>query len=240
MGARGETSLRRMKTRGIATTSVATAGRPYPLPAIARVLLVGDVRLFRELLEKAFAVEDGVEVVGSASCDVAAMAMGMFEPDVVVVDTASLTIPEGMHALATALPGAKIVGLGVPDDEEVVVALLEAGASGYVTAEQPLRDLVGAVEAASNGELPCPPKVSAALARRIAALAGDDKREPENGALTPRQREIASLIAEGLSNKQIARRLLIEQATVKNHVHSVLVKLGANRRDQVAQRLAAE
>jgi DNA-binding NarL/FixJ family response regulator len=80
--------------------------------------------------------------------------------------------------------------------------------------------------------------LSAALARRIAALAADEKRGSWNGALTPRQREIASLVADGLSNKQIARRLLIEQATVKNHVHSILVKLGVSRRDQVAKRLA--
>jgi DNA-binding NarL/FixJ family response regulator len=222
----------------LGATPVSLGERPDPLPATARVLLVGDVRLFRELLENAVADEDGLEVVGSASCDVAAMAAGMSEPDIVVADAASLRIPEGMHALATALPDAKIIAIGVPDDEDSVVALLEAGASGYVTAEQPFTDLVIAVEAASNGELPCPPEMSAALARRIAALAADRKREPGNAGLTPRQREIASLMADGLSNKQIARRLLIEQATVKNHVHTILVKLGLSRRDQVG-RLAA-
>lgn len=235
---RGETSLRRMTTTGLEATPVSPGERPHPLPATARVLLVGDVRLFRELLANAVAEQDGLEVVGSASCDVAAMAAGMSEPDVVVADMASLTIPEGMHALATALPDAKIVAVGVPDDEDSVVALLEAGVSGYVTAEQPFTDLVIAVEAAWNGELACPPRVSAALARRIATLAADKKRESGNGGLTPRQREIALLIADGLSNKQIARRLLIEQATVKNHVHSVLVKLGVSRRDQVGPRLA--
>jgi DNA-binding NarL/FixJ family response regulator len=165
------------------------------------------------------------------------MAVGMFEPDVVVVDTTSLTLPNDMRALATALPDAKIVGLGVPDDEDSVVALLEGGASGYVTAEQPLADLVTAVEAAAAGELSCPPLISAALARRIAALAARTTPDPATGPLTPRQREIAALIVEGLSNKQIARRLLIEQATVKNHVHTILVKLGVTRRDQVARRL---
>ena len=125
----------------------------------------------------------------------------------------------------------------LPDDEDPIVALLEAGASGYVTAEQPFTDLVAAVEAAANGELPCPPRLSAALARRIAALAAEKRHELGNGTLTRRQREIATLIADGLSNKQIARRLLIEQATVKNHVHTILVKLGVSRRDQVGRRL---
>jgi DNA-binding NarL/FixJ family response regulator len=200
---------------------------------------VTDVRLFRELLQDAVSDEAGLEVVGSASYDVAAMAAGMVEPDVVVVDTTSLTVPNDMRALTTALPEATIVGFGVPDDEDSVVALLEAGASGYVTTEQPLGDLVTAVEAAAVGELSCPPVISAALARRIAALAKRTKPDPASGPLTPRQREIAGLIVEGLSNKQIARRLLIEQATVKNHVHTILVKLGVTRRDQVARRLAA-
>lgn len=202
------------------------------------MLLVGDVRLFLELLEQALPEQAGVEVVGIASYDVAALAAGMSDPDVVVVDTASLTSTGGMQVLATALPGAKIVGVGVPDDDDLIVGLLEAGASGYVTAEQQFTDLVSAVEAAANGELPCPPRLSAALARRMATLAAEKKRENGNGTLTPRQHEIASLIADGLSNKQIARRLLIEQATVKNHVHTILVKLGVSRRDQVGPRLS--
>lgn len=202
------------------------------------MLLVGDVRLFLELLEQALPEQAGVEVVGIASYDVAALAAGMSDPDVVVVDTASLTSTGGMQVLATALPGARIVGVGVPDDDDLIVGLLEAGASGYVTAEQQFTDLVSAVEAAANGELPCPPRLSAALARRMATLAAEKKRENGNGTLTPRQHEIASLIADGLSNKQIARRLLIEQATVKNHVHTILVKLGVSRRDQVGPRLS--
>lgn len=201
------------------------------------MLLVGDVRLFRELLEGAVADEEGLKVVGSASGDVAAMAARMFEPDIVVADSASLSIPDGIQALASALPDAKIVVIGVSDDDDSVVALLEAGATGYVTAEQPFTDLVAAVQAASNGELACPPRLSAALARRVATLAADSRPESGNGPLTPRQREIAALIAAGLSNKQIARRLLIEQATVKNHVHTILVKLGVSGRDQVGARL---
>ena len=235
---RQEPSLRQTTTTEPGgSTAPTTAGVGRGVEGTVRVLLVTDVRVYRELLKDAVSDEAGLEVVGSASCDVAGMAMGVFEPDVVVVDTGSLALPHGMRALASALPGAKIVGLGVPDDEESVVSLLEAGASGYVTAEQPLADLVAAVEAAAAGELSCPPVISAALARRMATLAARNGHEPADAALTPRQREIAALIVEGMSNKQIARRLLIEQATVKNHVHTILVKLGVTRRDQVARRL---
>jgi DNA-binding NarL/FixJ family response regulator len=200
---------------------------------------VADVRLYRELVAAALANEGMIELAGSAPCEVAAMAVGMFEPGVVLVDTASVSVPDGLRALAAALPDAKIVAVGVPDDDDSIVGLLEAGASGYLTAEQPLADLVTAIAAAAQGELQCPPRLSAALAKRMAMLAAGGTRATNGDALTPRQREIAALIADGLSNKQIARRLSIEHATVKNHVHSILVKLGVGRRDQVATRLQA-
>jgi two-component system, NarL family, nitrate/nitrite response regulator NarL len=201
-----------------------------------RVLLVTGVRLHRELLVDALAENDGLELVGSAPGDVRA-ATAFFEPAVVVVHTASVTATDELHALAAALPDAKIVALGVPTDDDAIVRILEAGAAGFVTAEQSLPDLVAAVEAAAAGELECPPHLAAALVRRVTALAAGGAREANGNGLTPRQRQIAALVADGLSNKQIARSLSIERATVKNHVHTILVKLGITRRDQVAARL---
>lgn len=202
-------------------------------PAPVRVFVVADVRVYRELLADALAREDGFEVDGSAPGDIAGMAIGMAEPGVVLVDTASVPGPAGVRALAAAAPRAKIVAVGIPDDEAAVLALAEAGVAGYVTVEQPLDELVAAVEAAANDELQCSPRVAAALAKRVAALAGGPRGNGDQ-RLTRREREIAALIAEGLLNKQIARRLSIEQATVKNHVHNILAKLGASRRDEVA------
>jgi two-component system, NarL family, nitrate/nitrite response regulator NarL len=218
----GETSLRRSSGGGRRER--------------VRVLLVTDVRLHRELLADALAEHDGLELAGSAPGDVGAT-VAMFEPSVVVVNTATLAPADELHSLAVALPEAKIVVLGVPTDDDAIVRILEAGAVGFVTAEQSLPDLVAAVEAAAAGELECPPHLAAALVRRVTALAAGGAREANGNGLTPRQRQIASLIAEGLSNKQIARSLSIERATVKNHVHAILIKLGITRRDQVAARL---
>jgi len=194
------------------------------------------VRLRRELLADALAEHDGLELAASAPGDVAATA-AMFEPSVVVVNAAIVAPADELHSLALALPAAKIVALGVPTDDDAIVRVLEAGAAGFVTAEQSLPDLVAAVEAAAAGELECPPHLAAALVRRVTALAAGAAREANGNRLTPRQRQIASLIADGLSNKQIARSLCIERATVKNHVHAILFKLGITRRDQVAARL---
>ena len=201
-----------------------------------RVLLVTDVRLHRELLADALAERGGLELAASASADVAATA-AFFDPAVVVVNTAPVAATDELHALAVALPDAKIVALGVPTDDDAIVRILEAGAEGFVTAEQSLPDLVAAVEAAAAGELKCPPHLAAALVRRVTALAAGGARKANGNGLTPRQRQIAALVADGLSNKQIARSLSIERATVKNHVHTILIKLGITRRDQVAARL---
>lgn len=236
----GESSLRR-KSGGLRISPVPDeANGAVPAGEPVRVLLVTDVRLHRELLADALAEHDGIELAGSAPSDVAATAAAMFEPSVVVVNTHSASTADELQAFAMALPDAKIVAVGIPSEDDAIVRILEAGAAGDVTAEQSLPDLIAAVEAAAAGELQCPPRLAAALARRVTTLSASGARD-SNGAngngLTPRQREIATLIAEGLSNKQIARSLSIEHATVKNHVHTILSKLGVSRRDQVAGRL---
>jgi two-component system nitrate/nitrite response regulator NarL len=220
-----------------ASNEVALSGDGSPAPV--RVFVVADVRVYRELLADALAGEDGFEVDGSAPGDIAGMAVGMAEPGIVLVDTASVSSPAGVRALAAAAPTAKIVAVGIPDDEAAVLALAEAGVAGYVTIEQPFEELVAAVEAAANDELQCSPRVAAALAKRVAALARGSRGHGEQ-RLTRREREIAALIADGLLNKQIARSLSIEQATVKNHVHNILAKLGASRRDEVAALLRSQ
>jgi two-component system nitrate/nitrite response regulator NarL len=201
--------------------------------ALVRVFLVCDVRVHRDLLSAALADGHGIELAGSAHGDVACLAVGMSEADVVLVDGGSVGGPATVRALAAAAPEAKIVVTGVPEDEGGVVRLVEAGIAGYATADQPLTDVAAAVVSAADGELPCSPRVSAALAQRVAALSAAQRHVNGRTTLTAREREIAELIGDGLSNKQIARRLSIELATVKNHVHNILRKLGVTRRDQI-------
>ena len=205
-----------------------------------RVFLVADVCVYRELLVDALATDESLEVVGSTPGDIASMAIGLAEPAVVLLDTSSGSAPARVQALSAAVPAAKIVALGIHDDEDTLLELVEAGVAGYVTAEQPLEELVETVASAANGELRCSPRVSAVLARRVAVLRAELPRDRGERRLTPRQLEIATLISEGLSNKQIARRLSIEQATVKNHVHNILSKLGVSHRDDVTTFVRAQ
>jgi DNA-binding NarL/FixJ family response regulator len=131
-------------------------------------------------------------------------------------------------------PQTRIVALGVREVEQDVLPCAEAGMAGYVPRDGSLADLVAAIESAAHGELRCSPKIAASLFRRVARLSGETRRP--TASLTRREEEIARLIDQGLSNKQIARRLQIEVSTVKNHVHSVLKKLHATRRTLVATR----
>jgi two-component system nitrate/nitrite response regulator NarL len=222
--------LMTIEAYGEAGTAARLAGTRETL---VRVFLVADVRLHRDLLAAALAEEDGIEVAGSAHGDVACLAVGMSNADVVLVDGGSLAGPATVRALVAASPTAKVIVTGLPEDESGVVDLVEAGIAGYATADQALGDVVAAVAAAADGELQCSPRVSAALAERLTALAAARRHRDGGASLTPREREIAALIGDGLSNKQIARRLSIELATVKNHVHNILRKLGVSRRDQI-------
>ena len=198
------------------------------------VFVVADVCVYRESLAAALADDERIDVTGSTPGDIASMAIAMAEPAIVLVDGSSELASARVRALAAAAPAAKIVAVGIPDDEAAQLEFVEAGVAGYVTVEQPLIELMEAVEAAANGELRCSPRVSAALAERVAALRAVGPRANGDQKLTRRQREIAALISEGLSNKQIARRLSIQQATVKNHVHNIFAKLGLSHRDEVA------
>jgi DNA-binding NarL/FixJ family response regulator len=127
------------------------------------------------------------------------------------------------------VPGVPIVALGVPDVEGDVLACAEAGIAGYVTREASLEELVAVVRSAVQGELRCSPRIAAGLLRRLSALSEHGPSAPRV-RLTARQREIVRLIGQDLSNKEIAHRLGIEVATVKNHVHNLLEKLNVHRR----------
>jgi two-component system, NarL family, nitrate/nitrite response regulator NarL len=199
-----------------------------------RVLLVADVHVHRELLSDALGSDGCIEVAGSSPSSIASLAIRMTEPTVILVDVSTHSDPAWMLALAAVANGAKIVAFGAPEDESTLLELIQEGVAGYVTAEQPLADVVEAVEAAAKGELRCSPRVSAALAERLAALRVGAPALTGEQRLTRREREIAGLIVDGLSNKQIAGRLSIERATVKNHVHNILAKLGVGHRNEVA------
>jgi two-component system nitrate/nitrite response regulator NarL len=141
------------------------------------------------------------------------------EPDVVLLDTAIGDGPAAVREAAACMPRARIVALGVSETTEELIPLAEAGIAGFVTRGATHYEVADAVWGAAHDELDCSPQVASSLLRHVRLLA--DRR--------PRD--------EGLSNKQIAARLCIELATVKNHVHNILEKLHVSRRGEAVARL---
>lgn len=201
-----------------------------------RVLVVDDSRVVRELLA-AYLRTNHFAAETASMRDAARLLENPSGAAVVLLNVGG---PEGTGRITRlARPARKVnvVAYGVDDSEEAVLACFEAGAAGYVPLDGGLDDLAAAIRAALHDELLCSPRIAAALRRRI-ALSPTERADPQpHPALTPREREIVDLIDQGLSNKEIARRLSLSVLTVKNHVHNVLEKLQVRRRGQAAARL---
>jgi two-component system nitrate/nitrite response regulator NarL len=206
------------------------AAMDLPYPQTSRVFVVSDVRFYREGLAQVLASTDRVVVLGTAAgTDEGLRLAAQLQPDVVLLDTAMADGVWMAHQLADTTPATRIVALAVPEEEEDLIALVEAGVLGYVTREQSLDEVVAAIISVVREEMACSPKTRTLVAKRVRALAAEF-RAPVHARLTTRQLEILDLIAEGLSNKEIAHELSIEPATVKNHVHGILEKLEVHTR----------
>jgi two-component system nitrate/nitrite response regulator NarL len=203
-----------------------------------RVLIISEVRLYREGLVRLLRREPRLDVVGTA-CDVPEaldVLAGLPEPpEAVLLDVPAPRGLEAMRRLEPSLPAARIVALNVSDaDGAAVIAWAEAGVSGLLARDADVKEVAQAVATTAAGGTVCSPRLAALLLKRVAATAGERRGA---APLTSREREIAELLEEGLSNKEIAARLAIELPTVKNHVHSILTKLKASRRGQAAAML---
>jgi DNA-binding NarL/FixJ family response regulator len=203
---------------------------------VTRVLIVADVGVHREALAESLGGDDSCDVVGVASPEEAVAAVEEVGPEVVLVDMPTPAGPNAVRTLVAATPEIKVVALGVPEVEPDVIAIAEAGASGYVAREGSMDDLVAVVECVARGECLLSPDMAAKLFRRVATLAREPRLEPIQDGLTARELDVLRLIDDGLSNKEIANALSIELPTVKNHVHSILEKFDVRRRTAAAAR----
>jgi two-component system nitrate/nitrite response regulator NarL len=200
-----------------------------------RLLLVADVRLYREGLAAALG-QGRMNVVGMASSRVdASLTAQSVRPDVVIIDVALPDSFDLMRELRADLPTARLIAFAVDDDIAAIVNCAEAGASGYVSVDAGISDLVIAIERAAQGELLCSPRVAAELFRRVGDRSGRrDVAVADGPALTARERQVLALVRQRLSNKEVAVALNISEATVKNHVHHLLDKLQVSSRAQAA------
>ena len=208
--------------------------------AVVRVLVIAGVRLYREGMSFNLANRPGLKVVGSAATRAEALPLiTNLRPAVVVLDMAAERSLDLVRAIKEIDALVKIVAFAVEEHEPEIIACAEAGVDGYVSCEGSMDDLTATIAGVTRGELICSPKVAATLLRRVGALANGVRNPHVTDGLTSRECEVLGLIDEGLSNKEIAVRLRIEVATVKNHVHNLLEKLHVTSRGEAASRLGA-
>jgi two-component system, NarL family, response regulator DevR len=141
--------------------------------------------------------------------------------------------------LQARLPRAKILMMNVSDNDEAIIEATRAGAAGCVLEDVSFEDLMIAIRSLADGSLPASPRVITSLYNYIASHQREDERIP-GAELTPREQQILELIAQGLSNKEIAGQLLLRPQTVKNYVRMVFEKLGVHSRLDVMRLLKAD
>lgn len=226
------------ETPGVASTFRAGESTPQPSAFPPRVFILSDVRLLCDGLSLALARQSSIIVLGVADLATSPTTIAALQPDVLLLDVA---MPGGLDALLPLrllLPAMKVVAIAVAEVEQELVGCAAAGVSGFVPRHGSVDDVVAAVHGALKGELACSPRTAALLFGGLAALASRrNGATSDSSVLTRREQEIVALVGDGLSNKEIARRLRIQNPTVKNHIHSILGKLHLRRRGEVAAQL---
>jgi two-component system nitrate/nitrite response regulator NarL len=207
-------------------------------PATIRVMVLADVRLYREGLAHLLAAEPRLTVVAAGPVSAASLLCVRAEHvDVILLEAATACETRLIEELTRLAPETKVVAYGLLDEDRQALECVEAGAAAFVTGEATEEQLVSAIFAVGRGELNCSPRVAGLLVKRVRSLAQGMAPVGKHARLTRREHGIVALIDEGLSNKQIAARLGIELCTVKNHVHHILEKLEVTRRGQAAANL---
>ena len=199
-----------------------------------RILVVDDHPVVREGLVALLEDEPDFQVAGSVGSAEEALTLGAeLRPDVILLD---LELPgmdgvEAIPRLAATTPAARILVLTAYDTDERVLGSVKAGARGYLLKGASGREIAQAIRAVHAGE--------SYLASRVAAKVLTQVRAPRRStSLSARERTVVRLVADGLSSKQIARRLSISERTVKFHISSIMNKLGADNRAQAVAKAA--
>lgn len=198
------------------------------------ILIISHVHVLREALAAALHGTGDNEAFGASSRETVEAVALEFPPSLVVVDVSH---PEGMPLVAAVrayVPHVKVVVLATRERDEDLFAWAEVGISGYLGPDTSARETLAAVRRAEAGEVVCSPRLTALLLSRMAS--GLSIRAARGGVheLTVREREVAGLLADGLSNKLIARQLRIAVSTTKNHIHSILDKWNVCSRGEAA------
>jgi len=200
-----------------------------------RVLIVDDHALFRRGLMLVLESEEGIDVVGEADDGEEALAKAEeLAPDVILMDVRMPRMSgiEATRALAERLPTSRIIMLTVSDEEDDLYEAIKAGATGYLLKEISIEEVADAVRAVVQGQTLISPSMASKLIVEFSNLAkrATDRQQVPVPRLTDRELDVLRLVAQGLTNREIAEQLYIAENTVKNHVRNILEKLHLHSR----------
>jgi two-component system NarL family response regulator len=213
----------------VATTQVSAREEQ----ARIRVLVVDDQELFRRGLTMLLGVEDDIEVVGEAGDGVAATELAASTvPDVILMD---VRMPkrsgiEACVAIKEVAPTARIIMLTVSDEEVDLYDAVKNGASGYLLKDSSIDEVAQAIRVVADGQSLISPSMAIKLLDEFKQMSRTDRQQVPSPRLTDRELEVLKLVAQGLNNREIAKRLFISENTVKNHVRNILEKLQLHSR----------
>ncbi|NUR09813.1 MAG: response regulator transcription factor [Nocardioidaceae bacterium] len=198
-----------------------------------RVAVVDDQELFRRGLTMLLGVEEDIEVVGEAGDGVAATELAASAvPDVILMD---VRMPkrsgiEACVAIKDVAPTARIIMLTVSDEEADLYDAVKNGASGYLLKDSSIDEVAQAIRVVADGQSLISPSMAIKLLDEFKQMSRTDRTQVPSPRLTDRELEVLKLVAQGLNNREIAKRLFISENTVKNHVRNILEKLQLHSR----------
>jgi len=202
---------------------------------MVQVFILAENRLLREALARILNKKSDIRVVGSSAFvpDIVHQ-IRQVAPDVLLSDSAALALSELrlVSEVRTAIPGLKVVMIGMDSDREIFLRGVRDGIVGYILKDASAMEVAACVRSVASGEAVCPPVLCLALFEQVA----HQDQQPTHFfmrhhlGLTRREQQLVHMISRGLTNKEIAAQLHLSEQTVKNHVHRMLRKLGANDR----------
>ena len=205
---------------------------------MTRLVVFSPIRLFGEALVACMEIRKQISkvvychVLNRLSEEVVA-----FEPNVVLFDINGENAMQEAQTLNAAIPEISLLAIAISETPEQVIACADAGFSGYVPHRASIEELCKIVEMAKKGECICHPRIAGYLLRELGHRRQLNSYSAIRDPLTRRECEVLRLLGRGHSNKEIARELCLSVATVKNHVHSVLIKLNVGCRTEAVSRL---
>jgi two-component system response regulator NreC len=203
-----------------------------------KLLLVDDHEVVRTGLRMLLENQPNIVIVGEASTGLQAIEMAdTLDPDVVIMD---ITLPdisgiEATRRLKQSHPDLPVVALTIHEDEQYFFEMLQAGASGYVPKRAAPEDLLNAIQAVHAGEVYIYPTLAKLLVADFISRAGEGVNKAAMDGLTPREQEVLSVLADGMSNDDIAERLAISRHTVARHRENLMRKLNLHSRSELVK-----